>query len=176
MKDTEKIISHEMLFNQAEHKAAEQAVKREGNPFRKIEAEEIKNIRTEFAAMSADTVATPPLQKEQALQKKPKNKAVKIMKEVWERIKAAGNALFTPKSQEEASFITGAKPTYLLLMPSEQTDQSLEFNPWEKTVDFMIEIMRRIFEAGKAISTPREKGKTSATATRYKPQLRVLAQ
>jgi hypothetical protein len=121
MKDIEKIIAHEMPFNQAEHKAVEQAAKTDGNPFQKIEAEEMNNIRTEFAAMSADTMATPTVNKEKVLQIKPENKAVKIMKKIWERIKNAGRVLFMPGSKNDGLFHANTQYVYMNAMDPEQT-------------------------------------------------------
>src|SRR4051812_48001767 len=126
MKDNEKIISHEMPFNKGEHQVKEQAIKPDGDPFQKIEAEEMNNIRTEFAAMSADTVATPTVTKEKVLQIKPENKAVKIMKEIWERIKKAGRILFKPGSKKEISFNSNTQYFYVNALHLEQTEKQTE--------------------------------------------------
>jgi hypothetical protein len=168
MKEKEKIISHEMPLNESEQHVKEQAIKPDGNHFQKIEAEEMNNIRTEFAAMSADTVATPTVNKEKVLQGKPENKAVKIMKEIWERIKKAGRVLFKPGSKKETSFNANTQYFYMNALHPEQTQKQTELSPLEETFDFIFKIISRIFQAGKAAFKPGDKERASSFPTAYK--------
>src|SRR5687767_5091660 len=73
------------------------------NPVRK-EEERISDIRAELGSIPGDLVA-PLVNSEQEPQSKPKNKTIEIVKAMWERIKAAGKALFKPQNKEGYSVI-----------------------------------------------------------------------
>ena len=90
------------------------------------------------------------------------------MKEVWERIKAAGKALFTPDKKEELQLqlLRQLPPDiqreYVVILRSDHMRKGSELTPWEEVFEAIFAIISKLIAAGKALFTPREKGNAAA--------------
>jgi hypothetical protein len=115
------------------------------------EAVGIQNIRDRLAFFSVDKPKLSPETKPKA---EPESKIKKIVKEVWERIKAAGRALIAPE-EEKAVFHANPiySPAYQYILVS--TMEKAEKNPLEMIIEIIGRIVKRIVKAGKALFKPR---------------------
>jgi hypothetical protein len=124
------------------------------------EAISIQNIRNQLADMAIETPVVSAHENKQVekMDEKKPSKAVVLMKEVWERIKAAGKALIRPE-EKSGFYQTNISPRYVLLAEEklqEDPEEMPEPTVGEMAADFVIAVINRLVEAGKALFKPKQ--------------------